>query len=186
MGGRKLQNERLILPPAPPEALTLHWSSGRKVLMVRAAHEHVRTAVVAYIGIRRQRQKASSLAMRRLQASCLAEQDNAVVRALALYAASNMGEDKRVVPRALGKRRGSTIAGYLSHDDISYVPSQSRRRPPRCRPRRGDPCRRRIRSQGRARQRGGLAGEKWVSGSTACRVRLSSCSKPTAGRAREP
>ena len=78
-------------------------------------------AVAAYLGVRRQRQKASSLAMRRLQQSWFANQDNAVVQAMVLAAASCNNGDRRVVPRALGGWRGSTIAGYLTYDDIAYV-----------------------------------------------------------------
>ena len=78
-------------------------------------------AVAAYLGVRRQRQKASSLAMRRLQQSWFANQDNAVVQAMVLAAASCNNGDRRVVPRALGGWRGSTIAGCLTYDDIAYV-----------------------------------------------------------------
>ena len=77
-------------------------------------------AVAAYLGVKKQRAKASSLAMRRLQNSWLANQDSAVLQALA-WNAANEGEQRRVVPRALGKWRGSTIAGYLTHDDTTYV-----------------------------------------------------------------
>ena len=78
-------------------------------------------AVAAYLGVRRQRQKASSLAMRRSHQSWFANQDNAVVQAMVLAAASCNNGDRRVVPRALGGWRGSTLAGYLTYDDIAYV-----------------------------------------------------------------
>ena len=74
--------------------------------------------------------------MRRLQASWFANPDNAVVhavvQALVLAAASGNNGDRRVVPRALGKWRRSTLAGYLTYDDIAYVsnfPTKRRRAP---------------------------------------------------------
>ena len=91
-------------------------------------------AVAAYLGVRRQRQKASSNAMRRLQSSWFANQDNGVVQALVMAAPSGTNGDRRVVPRALGKWRGSTLAGYLTYDDIvlmcvSNFPTKRRRAP---------------------------------------------------------
>ena len=77
--------------------------------------------MAAYLGVRRRREKASSVAMRRLQSTSIANQDSAVVQAMAMDAAAFQCGERRVVPRALGKWRGSTIAGYLTHDDATYT-----------------------------------------------------------------
>ena len=81
----------------------------------------VAPAMAAYLGVRRRREKASSVAMRRLQSTSIANQDSAVVQAMAMDAAASQCGERRVVPRALGKWRGSTIAGYLTHDDATYT-----------------------------------------------------------------
>ena len=81
----------------------------------------VAPAMAAYLGVRRQREKASSVTMRRLLSICIANQDSAVVQAMAMDAAAFQCGERRVVPRALGKWRGSTIAGYLTHDNATYI-----------------------------------------------------------------
>ena len=46
--------------------------------------------------------------------------DNVVLQAAAFAAQEQDGAPRRVVPRCLGKWRGSTLSGYLSHDDTTY------------------------------------------------------------------
>ena len=48
----------------------------------------VAPAMAAYLGVRRRREKASSVAMRRLQSTSIANQDSAVVQAMAMDAAA--------------------------------------------------------------------------------------------------
>ena len=50
--------------------------------------------------------------------SLLATQSFFVLQAMAN---SGVGQVRRVVPRALGKWRGSTLSGYLKHDDQTYL-----------------------------------------------------------------
>jgi hypothetical protein len=91
--------------------------------MVRVAPEAARdmkAAVLRKIMISRKRAKASAQAMRDFQLSWFQSQSLAVLAALALTAAGEK-KDRRVVPRALGKWRGSTLSGYLTHDDQTYV-----------------------------------------------------------------
>ena len=49
----------------------------------------VAPAMAAYLGVRRRREKASSVAMRRLQSTSIANQDSAVVQAMAMDAAAS-------------------------------------------------------------------------------------------------
>ena len=79
-------------------------------------------ALGAYKTIQRQR---SSVRMRAQQQAVRAVQDllqNAAVAASVLAATSTGAEeDRRAVERALGKWRGSTVAGYLRGDDTTYL-----------------------------------------------------------------
>ena len=56
----------------------------------------VAPAMAAYLGVRRQREKASSVTMRRLLSICIANQDSAVVQAMAMEAAAFQCGERRV------------------------------------------------------------------------------------------
>ena len=75
-------------------------------------------AVVAQLMRQRQRARERAFEIRKLQLSWLATQPFPVLLVMANSAA---GQARRVVPRALGKWRGSTLSGYLKHDDQTYV-----------------------------------------------------------------
>ena len=55
----------------------------------------VAPAMAAYLGVRRQREKASSVTMRRLLSICIANQDSAVVQAMAMDAAASQCGERR-------------------------------------------------------------------------------------------
>ena len=75
-------------------------------------------AVVAQLMRQRQRARERAFEIRKLQLSWLATQSFPLLLAMANTGA---GQARRVVPRALGKWRGSTLSGYLSHDDQTYL-----------------------------------------------------------------
>ena len=77
-------------------------------------------AVVAQLMRQRQRARERAFEIRKLQLSWLATQSFPLLLAMAN---SGAGQARRVVPRALGKWRGSTLSGYLSHDDQTYLES---------------------------------------------------------------
>ena len=85
-----------------------------------ASARDIKAALLRKYMISRKRAKASSRAMREFQLSWFQSQSAAVLMALALSEAGEK-KDRRVIPRALGKWRGSTLSGYLTHDDQTYV-----------------------------------------------------------------
>ena len=77
-------------------------------------------AAVAHMLKQRQRVREYRFEIRKQQLSWLAAQSFPVLLAMA---DSGAGQGRRVVPRALGKWRGSTLSGYLTHDDQTYLDS---------------------------------------------------------------
>ena len=75
-------------------------------------------AVVAQLLKQRQRVREHTFKVRKVQSSWLATQPFHVLLAMANDGAK---QARRVVPRALGKWRGSTLSGYLKHDDQTYL-----------------------------------------------------------------
>ena len=75
-------------------------------------------AVVAHLLKQRQRVREHTFKVRKVQSSWLATQPFHVLLAMANDGAK---QARRVVPRALGKWRGSTLSGYLTHDDQTYL-----------------------------------------------------------------
>ena len=86
--------------------------------MVHVTRRMMMAAVVAQLMRQRQRARERAFEIRKLQLSWLATQPFPVLLVMANSAA---GQARRVVPRALGKWRGSTLSGYLKHDDQTYV-----------------------------------------------------------------
>ena len=74
-----------------------------------------RASFAAYRGIQKQRATARARAMRQLEQNALAGQLQAVATVMAM-SVEDMTE-RRVVGRALGKWRGSTLHGYLLEGD---------------------------------------------------------------------
>ena len=79
-----------------------------------------RTVLAAYACIRKQRASARHRALLQLENQLLAGQQDAIVAVLALSCADE-SEGRRVVERALGKWRGSTLNGYLAlGDEVTF------------------------------------------------------------------
>lgn len=78
----------------------------------------MRAAVAAQLVKQQHRARAAAFQTRKCSRSLLATQSFFVLQAMAN---SGVGQVRRVVPRALGKWRGSTLSGYLKHDDQTYL-----------------------------------------------------------------
>ena len=110
-----------IRHPAQNEGLALHLDSASSAhcsTMVRDSRKSMIAAVAAQLMRQRQRARERAFEIRKLQQSLLATQSFFVLQAMAN---SGVGQVRRLVPRALGKWRGSTLSGYLTHDDQTYL-----------------------------------------------------------------
>ena len=86
-----------------------------------AAWGRVRAALGVYAAIKKQRTTRQARAMRQLQDALLSGQEDAVAAVVALCQDDQAGGPRRTVHRALGRWRGSTVAGYLRGDDRTYL-----------------------------------------------------------------
>jgi hypothetical protein len=93
-------------------------SRPHRCTMVHVTRRMMMAAVVAQLMRQRQRARERAFEIRKLQLSWLATQSFPLLLAMAN---SGAGQARRIVPRALGKWRGSTLSGYLSHDDQTYL-----------------------------------------------------------------
>ena len=106
---------------AQNESLTLRLEAASRThrcRMVQVTRRMMMAAVAAQLVKQRHRARAAAFQIRKLQQSLLATQPWFVLQAMAN---SGVGQVRRVVPRALGKWRGSTLSGYLTHDDQTYL-----------------------------------------------------------------
>ena len=85
------------------------------------AWQRVRVAFAAYRAIKKRRARTEVLRNALLE-HCVQQlaHDNVVLQAAAFAAQEQDDAPRRVVPHCLGKWRGSTLSGYLSHDDTTY------------------------------------------------------------------
>ena len=97
----------ILLPVVAPSCM---------VRVGSASARDIKAGLLRRYMISRKRAKASSRAMREFQLSWFQSQSAAVLMAMALSEAGEK-KDRRVIPRALGKWRGSTLSGYLTHPD---------------------------------------------------------------------
>ena len=81
----------------------------------------VRAALAVYATIKKQRTTRQARVMFQLQAARQSGQDDAVAAVLALSSSGGEAGARRKVHRALGKWRGSIVAGYLRGDDLTYL-----------------------------------------------------------------
>ena len=86
-----------------------------------AAWGRVRAALGVYAAIKKQRTTRQARAMRQLQDALLSGQEDAVAAIVAWCQDDQAGGPRRTVHRALGRWRGSTVAGYLRGDDRTYL-----------------------------------------------------------------
>ena len=84
-----------------------------------SAWRRVHAAPAVYTTLRKQRTTRQARAMCQLQEALLTGQDDAIAVVVAL--SQDQGAARRIVERALGKWRGSTVSGYLRGDDRTYL-----------------------------------------------------------------